>query len=103
MLRDDAQQRFLPRNHESNNHCSQNNCKVRRHRNDFRYNRPVRYIPARNPHEVSEHRGNKGLKDDQKVDQCSLEVPRHEELKQDIFEIRVKDNSQGLDGELRKR
>ena len=63
-------------------------------------NRPVCYVPAPNPHKVSEHKGNKGLKDDQNVDQCSPEVPLREELKRETFEKRVKDKSQGPDGEL---
>uniref|UniRef100_A0A673YRT8 Uncharacterized protein n=1 Tax=Salmo trutta TaxID=8032 RepID=A0A673YRT8_SALTR len=39
--RDDAQQQFLPRNHDSNNLRGRNNCKVRSHQHDYRYNRPV--------------------------------------------------------------
>uniref|UniRef100_A0A674AG31 Peptidase A2 domain-containing protein n=1 Tax=Salmo trutta TaxID=8032 RepID=A0A674AG31_SALTR len=97
---DDAQQQFLPRNHDSNNLRGRNNCKVRSHQHDYRYNRPVRYVPAPNPQKVSEHKGNKGLKDDQNVDQCSPEVPLREELKREQFEKRVKDKSQGIDGEL---
>ena len=36
--------------------------------------------------------GGKRLKDDQNVDQCSLEVPLREELKREKFEKRVKYN-----------
>uniref|UniRef100_A0A674CT92 Uncharacterized protein n=1 Tax=Salmo trutta TaxID=8032 RepID=A0A674CT92_SALTR len=57
--RDDAQQQFLPRNHDSNNLRGLNNCKVRSHQHDYRYNRTVRYVPAPNPQKVSEHKGNK--------------------------------------------
>ena len=83
-LRDDTQQRFLPRNHDSNNLSGLNNCKVCKHRNDYRYNRPVHYVPTPNPHKVSEQKGNKGLKDDQIGDKCSLQVPLREELKRYI-------------------
>jgi hypothetical protein len=34
-------------------------------------------------HTVSEHKGNKGLKDNQNVDQYSLEVPLREEIKRE--------------------
>jgi hypothetical protein len=98
-LRDDAQQQFLPLNLDSNNLSGQNNCKVRRHQHNYRYNQPVRYVPAPNTQKVSEHKGNKGVKDDQNIDQCSPEVLR-EELKREQFEKRVKDKSQGLDGEM---
>uniref|UniRef100_A0A8C7I9A2 Uncharacterized protein n=1 Tax=Oncorhynchus kisutch TaxID=8019 RepID=A0A8C7I9A2_ONCKI len=90
-LRDDAQQQFLPRNHDSDNLCSLNNCKVRCHQNNYRYNRPVHYVPASNPHKMSEHKGNEGLKYEQNVDQCSPEVPLHEELKRVTFDKSVKD------------
>lgn len=93
--KDDAQVGWLPSNHHTDNHRSNDSYKERPQQNSSRRDRSGRYVPAPNPHKGSGHKGkmrnksNKGFNDDQII----LEALIRDVQQRKTFEKEDKDRS----------